>query len=961
MRSYKSAALALFVLASSLLGLLLGCGNNVGRIFDPGYSGGGTGSAASQFQVPPVGGLVLDGRPRILRAGPSGSGFQVTTAIAVLFSESMNEESLSSSKDKEKPSHVYLRIAESTKPLPASYSLQLGGRLLILQPSTPLLPNQKYEIVAGRSVRDLDRALLAKQGVIGSFTCDASKDSSAKVIFSYPANGDKDVSREDPSFVVFSAPVNPTTVTATSLYLQEAAARKPLAAGISYPLRVAGVPDSRIVRLQPNVALAASTRHELIYTKEIMVAGVQIDPGSRKPPVSFTTMAPLRIKSLAIGNPVKDFENRVNLANLENLLLNVDLPEGSRASDELLLRIYGVARNSKNPKALSYVEWKAKAGKDGSGTVSVPSGGRLGTLAAPVFQDGTLSFAAMLSRGRQRSGFAVAEDSAQDTFRPTLVELGPPSTAAATVLITDQGTVALHGQASEELGSMNLSVGGKDYGLFASSKDGRFLSKPFLLSRTTTGTGFSLSFRDKAGNALAAAVPGTLVQRGVVTGDVASSKTLKVQVYDEASLLAVPSATVLIEPGRPSKPATGRQSAVTDAQGVVSFGSLNASGYTVTVVKDGYELFTVVNTGASFLSLPLTPLVNARSKISGSFVFLPSGKTTAKIGLNLLADDANDYAVETKPAAPTILPATPLRSRRLLFVSAFAGVFPPTATPTYSLYSALLGASSGGNLQKLAPVKPLAAGASYAVNAPLLPALNTFVTLSVPVPFDLQPVPGINASKLVAPPQVHLLASLGGFAGMAQFGLGFVKGNAPSFQAHGSYSFTMLADFVDLGPLLWVSTQAQDDAGNLVRRRVLVQDTVSGMALPVTPIVGPPTVTVPSGIFSGSPSVDYQDRLNPGDLANTLVFHELRAVDSAGRRWVLIENDDDGASGSNTLQLPDLSGTGLTGLASGTWTVDVQSRWILGPGLTAKDLNLEDLRRYELSFARSAPVPHRVQ
>jgi hypothetical protein len=67
------------------------------------------------------------------------------------------------------------------------------------------------------------------------------------------------------------------------------------------------------------------------------------------------------------------------------------------------------------------------------------------------------------------------------------------------------------------------------------------------------------------------------------------------------------------------------------------------------------------------------------------------------------------------------------------------------------------------------------------------------------------------------------------------------------------------------------------------------------------------------------------------------------------------------ASGSNTLQLPDLSGTGLTGLALGDWSIDVQTHWILAPGLTIHDFNLVDLERFELSFAQTAAVTHAVQ
>jgi hypothetical protein len=771
MRCPRLRNLLLFSLVLGLPWALGSCGNNVGRIFDPGFSGGGGNVEGASIQAPPAGGIVLEDRPRVVRAAPAGNGQQITTPICVLFSESMNLASLQESEGEE-PSHLYVRAEGTTEALRGSYSLLLGGRLLVFRPTGGLPPNLTYEIVAGSTCRDLDRATVANGGVLETFTTDASNDSPSKVVFSYPENGEDLIGREDSLYAVFGAPVDPTTVTSASLYVQESSASSALAAGISYPLNISGAPDPRIVRLQPNEALSASTRHDFVFTDDIQVGDVKIDPGSQSPPVRFTTMAPLGVESVAIGNPQLGFETSINRSNLETLILDVELPASTLASDDLLARVYGVESSSSSTTELSFIEKQIKAGIDGAGTVQVSLAGSLGTVASPEFKDGELTVAVLLSRGSARTGFALVEDLTQDSVPPTLTELGPPSLVSATNLLTDLAAPAIHGTASEELGALTVTVGSTDYELFASSADGRFISKPFFLLRAQTSTGFDLTFRDKAGNSLVTTVAGTIDQRGTVTGDV-SGGSLSVTVYDDASLLAVQGATVLIEPGRPQKPASGRQSATTDANGLATFGGLAASSYTVTVVKDGYELFSIVDTSASFLSLPLRPLVNGTATLSGSFNFLPTGNSTAIVGVNLLDGLEDDFAVQTMTSAPTTLTATPVLASRPLFLSAFEGEFPASSKPTYSNYTALLGATSGGLGSNQAPVEPVGGDGSYSVNSVLLPAATTTVSIPAPVGFDLSGVSGIDSAQLLADPEVRVLASLGGFGGMGLFGVGY--------------------------------------------------------------------------------------------------------------------------------------------------------------------------------------------
>jgi hypothetical protein len=906
------------------------------------------------------GAIVLSVRPKVERVGPTGSGWPVTTPVFVLFNEAMNFDSIKSSTGTE-PSHLFLRVKGTTTVIPVTYDLILGGRLLVMRSSSPFPPRASIEIFAGSSVRDLDKATLGKRGVLGEFTTDAPASVGPKVVFRYPEDNEKGILRSNPVLLGLSVPVDPTTVTETSIFLQEKGASSKLSSGISFPLRVSLAPDPRLIQLSPSKSLPKSKKIEFVYTKDIKAGSVELDPGKKSPPVTFTSAGVLPVVGVKVGNPTTGFENMVNLDNLGDLKIAVDTPEETEIGDLITIRVYGVDPKGKSDKELLFLEKSQKTGISGKGTVDVSFVGALGSVGNTKFKDGKLTLCARISRGTEITGYVLAPRTQQDAVRPTLTQVGPPvSTNGTNVYLTDLNAASLMGKASEELGAADLVVGSTTYQLFASNSDGTFMTNPFLLNRQISPVAITLNLRDKAGNFATSTINGSIVQRGFVTGAV-SGGTLTVVAYDESTLEALSGVSVLVEPGMPSKPGAGQLIKTTDSSGEAVFSGLSGSRYSITLVKSGYHLFSFLNTTAGQVSLPLKPISNGTSNLTGTLGFTALPGLRARVGYNLPTNADGDFVIETSSSSPKTFGPVPVRPSRPLLVSAFAGVIPPTVKPTYALYSSSIAATSGGGGQNHAPPAPLAAGKDYAITLTLSSAINTFANLSGAYSLDFSGAAGLDTSSLVADPSVQILASLNGLPGMSLAGLGFSKGSASSWSIDGSYSLSMLVDFASLGPIAWVSTQAKDSSGNLSRHRALISDPFSGAVSSLVSPAGVPTVSTPASSFTGSPSVSFQDRLSTSVLTGTLAFHCIEALGPSGRRWEVLIQDEDAASGVDTVQFPDLGSASLAGPAKGTWAIRVRGRLLLAPGLSGSELNFADLPRLELTFSRSKAVNHTVQ
>ena len=105
-----------------------------------------------------------------------------------------------------------------------------------------------------------------------------------------------------------------------------------------------------------------------------------------------------------------------------------------------------------------------------------------------------------------------------------------------------------------------------------------------------------------------------VVQRGVTTGSVGGG-TLVVEAFDDATFQALGGTTVLIEPGLPTSGAVGRLTAVTGTDGRATFTGLVSPTYSITLVRAGYNLVSLIDSASGFVSLPLRPVSQATGMV----------------------------------------------------------------------------------------------------------------------------------------------------------------------------------------------------------------------------------------------------------------------------------------------------------------------------------------------------------
>lgn len=938
--------------AGLLLALLPGCGDNMGRMWDPSFGGGGTTPVESSIAAPAEGDLSLAGQPVPGVVAPLGEGWHATTPAVVVFSEAVNPQSVYD--EALKIERLYLREKVAQTKVRSAVDILGTGRMVILRPATGLIPNATYEIVLDAGVRDLDGTAARGAGVLGEFTITDSTTARPRVVAAFPGPGQQNSLREAPAVTVFDGPPTGSTVTTSSFYLRLEETSAAVAGSISFPLRGLAGNETRVAAFEPTAALQPSSKYGLVLTEAITVGGLALDPGAAVPFSTFTTLAWRMPTAVAVGNPVSGFPLAINLTNLERLLLDTAVTAETLPGDRLELRVYGGDPRTKGTGDLRFAQRQAAA-TGGAATETLDFTGALGLTTAPLLEDGAITLAARLVRGTTPGGWMVRSGVLQDLVRPTLVRFGPPAGADPLAEFwTDLQSCALFGQASEKLGKVERNGSGGD-DLFASDTEGRFFLKPWDLGRTSAPTPFTLNLTDTAGNLNAAAVAGTVAQRGVLTGDV-SAGSLAVEAWDLETLRPLVGATVLVEPGPPASPPVGRLTGATGASGRALFTGLVDSRHTVTVIAPGYTMASVIDTQAAFVSLPLEPLAGGGATLAGTVTFAQAAGRTAYAGCNALRNrDVGGYAA-TSTGAPTTIPAAALLPNRPVVLTGAAGVFPPTARPTMSAFGSPQVALSGLSTTLAPPA--LGAEPGTTLTAAIAAAATVQTNYGATYALDLTGK-GLDTAGLASGfPLVLASATLGGLVGSVPFGVGFTTGSPASLTVDGSYS-ALVAAFSGLNPLLWSALEARDATGNLGRHRALFADynlgTLVGLAIAFPTI---PELTLPA-LSTGPPQIQWVDGLAPAGVFTTL--HRVIVRDGNGRRWTLWVPDRDG-TGVDTLQLPDVAASGATGLAiPSTWTVHVESWLSLLVGGGSEDLVLEDLFRLHATYARCADAACALQ
>lgn len=963
-----------------VLAALCGC-DNVGRAFDPDGSSSGGDDEVPLIQAMVPQGNHVDGRPKVRAVFPEGNGWPSTVPIVVVFNESINEASVAPGGETA-PNLFVRQVAEEpsgglggppvtpTAPtaLAANYDFLQGGRVVLIRPVAPLLSpnNEEFEVVATAGLLDADgvRFITGGERVLATFTPDEAEEiEDGEILTVLPLDNAKDSLREAPVQVVFTKPPTQNSIStgaAGNLNLRLSGTTTPLAGDLSFPVNQIGpgnTADTRLVQWTPSSTLAAQADYELVVNGTIAFGTGFLDFRGRTPFARFRTQAVPAVDSVVVGNASSGAPDKVNSNNISTLRIDVDTPTDALAGDVVEVRIYGLDREKTGADDLAFLSAETVLAAAGAQTVAVDFSGLLGTVAAPQFREGGLTLAARLRRGSRASGYVLADSNNDPALDVTVPSLQTPAAVGGSVLLfTDQEYLTFVGTANEDISAASLVMDttpvpaptpatGVTYGF---GSGGRFMFDPILLGHRTSPIGFSLTLTDAAGN-IAPAVTGSVVQRGVITGSVVGG-SLTVEAYDEATMLPIPGATILIEPGMPQSPAVGRQTALTASTGQAGFTGLGGGSYSITAVAAGYHITTVLDTSAGFVSLALRPQADATASLSGTAAFISLPGNQVLVGSNMI-DDVRVEGVLTAAATPNAIPSIALRPARPYLVTAFSGNLEPTAVPTFTNFHISLAGADG--VSKESAFAGAAAAASVTRNQTLLPAAGSARDLAAAYIKDLGTFTGFDAANLAADPRVRVVTTLFGLGGSTLTGIGYAEqqGATTSYSIQASYSLAAVNAFATLGPKFWISTSASDSSGNFVRHRRIVADPALGTTLASAAVPGVATITTPGGPSTGSPAVTVQDRLDAASIPQGFGFTVLTATDGLGRSWRLIWQDLDNATGTEVFQFPVMTGSMLS---TGSWTVRAENTLMFSNTFGAQDYVFEEIRSDEVTFTRAA-------
>jgi hypothetical protein len=662
------------------------------------------------------------------------------------------------------------------------------------------------------------------------------------------------------------------------------------------------------------------------------------------------------------------FPNKINTSNLLNVTLTVDLPDGSVAGDVVVGRIYGGDAETTQTFDVAFIERTAVVPTAGAQSIELDFGAQLGTLTAPMLDDGEIVFAAQIQRGSQSTGYIHQDSNADpviDITLPTLERAGPPG--SGNDIFTESESLSYYGEASEGLSAATLTDGVNPEALiFGSSDSGRFLLLPVPLGRLTAARDYTITMTDLAGNMSAMAIPGQIRQRGVIRGALAGSLT--VEAYDHATLEPIVGATVLVDPPTPTVPATSQLIGTTDLNGRVTFDIGMGSAHTITIVRAEYDLVTIYGSQAAFVSLPLKPVLDDTATLRGTAYSQPTASapivpgSTVIVGSTAFADHSV-VGSRSEVATSTEIPSTPILPNRTQILTAFGGPFEPVMTPTFGFQGCQV--CGVGLISPTAPPSPAAPGGSTAVTLLMTPVVAALGSLAGVHSEDFGLAVGLDTANLITDsPKARITSSLNGFDHQALTGIGAVTLQSGAvYDVAANYSLPLLAALAGFAPVSWLVTEAEDGDGRISRTRVFL-DPTSGSIIPGTgPSAIPAITSDPSVPFAGSPLIEVVDVLSAAVVPNGagIAFLEVTATDSEGRRWHMIVPDRDPIGGADAVQYPDLFTASVAGLVAGDWDMVAEARIAISVTLSSvDDVVLTERFRQEVNYSRSAPVTFTV-
>ena len=973
------------------------CNDNVGCVFIGGCDGDPV--PPNPALEPVAGEWIASAAPDIESVLPTGTGHRGTTPIVIVFSETIQLESVAG---------AFEVLREGlTQPLPVAQALVSEGRVLLLLPSTtdPLDPGvHVVRLKEDATVIDLGGQQLDREpgAEVGRFTVDSAPPAEPQLVTTFPKDDATSQGESLELVVVFDRPVESSSITPQSFDVRVGGAN-PVPDPPARALRVGtppGIEDTRVFLYQRVDAdgLPLPFGRSAQVEVRLSPAGSEILDADEDEDDDELDAITVGFQTLAFAPPLaasllSDPFDAIGLANLtdqdpEELMVEVELDQ-AQPNDDLDLYLFGDHPDEEDPFLISLLRTKRL-----SGTAPIQSAIftreeiAMGDPGDVRFKDGPVTFAFVLRRGNATSPIFVLDldsdpatilDPQLDTTAPTL-DSWAGSTGTAEFR-SDLRDLALAGEANELVRGVEVSTPLGDSDSMApvtgSDDSGFFLAATVEVGRLVGGTTtFSAVLRDHAQNPTGV-IEGDYRQRGGLGPDAFTpGQSIEVEVFSAATLLPVSGARVLVHSDLGDGvnfPFFGSGTTLSDGRVTVVTSGSPAVGAILTVVQPGFDLFTLHGVSVTRLSVPLEPTAQDPAEALGRVETIDPA-ALAIAGLDRRFDDSR---------------------RDVGLRSAFVG-------GDCGLVNGLFGCAYGSEEVRANRLgaRSFFAGdfTSLPGSADLLQAFALLVPLRAPDPGDPQPAtielggllpadPGDPEAAQHTPPfQFRLPVSSGlvppflddaedpgllragvetlvpGLGGSLAVGpalsidagpdLWTVQGTYPgAITAAGSLGG---AERVDSDP--FVRTELVDQTGNAVGLRPRVSTLDAGGTTEIVALRVPVLLAPTPGTPTGGQAFTLRLAHSIGDERSAGGLYRAELRDTAGRRWILWRFDGPG-SADVSLRVVDVGDAGIAGLAGlADGNIAASAAAFAWQGFSATDLLWSDVEREFELFSRTAEV-----
>lgn len=983
---------------------MAGCNNDPTCVFTTGCQGDSGALAENDARAPVDGEWVVDGPPTVSDAFPTGPQQAPTTPVMLVFTETMQEESLDGAFE------LRPLLGGGTVGPPVlglASALVSDGRVLLLFPPPPdgLEPGD-YQLRRAQDGTPVDvtgQALgLAAGQVLASFNVTATPPAAPRLLATFPLDDALDQSATSEIVVVFDRAVQQSSVDAGSFSVEVEGvppSNDPPAQPVNARLGVNVVPDTRAFlyrSVDPDgVAVPLGLDADVVLTLSPTGDPIREQDGGILAPtsVNFHTLrfAPPLAVTLLSQPP-----DAIGLANLtdgdpQELLLELELDDLS-TNDSIDLVLFGEQKLENDPEPPFIALQRTLRLSDLTPiTIATFTREDIGLQFSDEpddvrFADGPVTFAFRTRRGTVVTPLVVLDlepdpdliqDLLLDTEAPEVETLvGSTDTES---FRSDQRDLVLAGTADGELRSVEVTTPLGSNGAVppvVGSQGPLFLAAPVPLGQLATGTtSYDFTARDVGFNAAPAAA-GVFTQLGTVgPGAFAPGDTLTVLVFDGGTLLPVRDARVLVH----SDLGNGTDFpfhavATTDLTGLVNVGTdAAASAVIVTVDAAGFDLVTLHGVTSTRLSLPLTAARRAPAHATGGVTTSDGAAIALLPGLERRHDDSRrdvrlprafpgSSCASTGGTFACQHAATDIRALALGARSFFAGDFTQSE-----------GSFSAAQLLQAFVLQVPQPGVPPSTDQPaLLEVPQLLIDSSLPDEEAAQALPafglrvdpagGVDFLALEEDPTTEgeafatVETRVPGLGGSIAVGVGLsydqggglwrIRAAQPgAVTAAGSLGADGVVD-TDVS----VRAEVRDVDGNAAGVRPRLSAILAGGPDPEFEALDVPTVLTPATNTGGQaftltlPQVIGDDRSEGG-------LYRVDLTDVAGRRWSLWRIDGPGAADVE-LRAVDLADGGGSGLADGALTLRA-SAWAWEAFAPAAFLWSDLEREFEL-FALAA-------